>query len=432
MTPPLHLQTVAPVATTTGISLQHRYSAIRAKSLALASPLSDEDCAIQSMPDASPVKWHLAHTSWFFETFILEAHAPRYHVFDSAFRMLFNSYYNAVGDKHPRPHRGLLSRPSRADVVMYRTHVDAAMHALLRRLDSHSADVAALVELGLNHEQQHQELILTDVLHMLSRNPLQPAYLAADAAAPVHPAPQTAWIEFPAALVEIGSAGDTFAFDNELPRHRIYQHAYALANRPVNNGEFLAFIADGGYRRPELWLSEGWEWVNAQGIDAPQYWRRFGEAWGQFTLRGTRALDLAAPVSNVSLYEADAFARWAGARLPTEAEWETAARGCAIEGNFVESGALLSLAPSDGADTALAQLYGDVWEWTQSAYAPYPGYRPAPGAVGEYNGKFMCNQFVLRGGSFATPQSHIRATYRNFFPASARWQFTGIRLARDA
>ncbi len=431
MTPPRHLQTVVPVAAATGASLQDRYSAIRAKSLALASPLSDEDCAIQSMPDASPVKWHLAHTSWFFETFVLEPHASGYRAFDSAFRMLFNSYYNTVGDRHPRPHRGLLSRPSRAEVVAYRTRVDAAMHALLQRLDSHPADVAALVELGLNHEQQHQELILTDVLHMLSRNPLQPAYVAADAPASVRSAPPTAWIEFPAGLVEIGSAGDTFAFDNELPRHRVYLQAFALASRPVNNGEFLAFIADEGYRRPELWLSEGWDWVAAQGIEAPQYWRRFGGAWGQFTLRGTHALDLAAPVCNVSLYEADAYARWARARLPTESEWETASCGRAIEGNFLESGPLLSLPPA-GADVPLAQLYGDVWEWTQSAYAPYPGYRPAPGAVGEYNGKFMCNQFVLRGGSFATPQSHIRATYRNFFPASARWQFTGIRLARDA
>jgi ergothioneine biosynthesis protein EgtB len=431
MTPPRHLQTVVPVASATRVCLQDRYAAIRAKSLALASPLSDEDCAIQSMPDASPVKWHLAHTSWFFETFILERYASGYRAFDSAFRTLFNSYYNAVGDRHPRPHRGLLSRPSRADVVMYRTHVDAAMRALLQRLDAHPADVAALVELGLNHEQQHQELILTDVLHMLSCNPLQPAYVTADTPPSMHSASRSAWFEFPAALVEIGSAGATFAFDNEFPRHRVYLQAFALASRAINNGEFLAFIADGGYRRPELWLSEGWDWVRAQGIESPQYWRRFGGAWGQFTLRGTRALDLAAPVCNVSLYEADAYARWAGARLPTEAEWEIAACRHAIDGNFLESGSLLSLPPASG-DAALAQLYGDVWEWTQSAYAPYPGYRPAPGAVGEYNGKFMCNQFVLRGGSFATPQTHIRATYRNFFPASARWQFTGIRLARDA
>jgi ergothioneine biosynthesis protein EgtB len=431
MIPPRHLHTVFPDATGGVASLHERYATIREKSLALASPLSDEDCAIQSMPDASPVKWHLAHTSWFFETFVLGPHIAGYRAFERAFRKLFNSYYNAVGDKHPRPQRGLLSRPSRSEVVAYRRHVDAAMHALLQREDSLHAGVTALIELGLNHEQQHQELILTDVLHMLSHNPLQPAYSTGEAPAREPAAAPLSWTAFPAALTEIGHAGAGFAFDNETPRHRVFLEAFALASRPVNNGEFLAFIADGGYRRPELWLSEGWDWVNAGGIEAPHYWRRDGGAWSQFTLRGMRALDLAAPMCHASLYEADAYARWAGVRLPTEAEWEMAAQDRAIEGNLLDSGSLLPRPPVS-AEASLTQLYGDVWEWTQSAYSPYPGYRPAPGAVGEYNGKFMSNQYVLRGGSFATPRSHIRATYRNFFPAPARWQFTGFRLARDA
>jgi ergothioneine biosynthesis protein EgtB len=427
-----HLQqVVSDQAPATGIStLPGRYAQVRATTLALSQPLSDEDCAIQSMPDASPVKWHLAHTSWFFETFVLVPHITGYHIFDAAFRSLFNSYYNAVGDKHPRPQRGLLSRPSRTEVLAYRAHVDAAMHLLLEDEAALAPAVSALIVLGTHHEQQHQELILTDVLHMLSHHPGHPRY-APDTPTQPHESSALTWRDYPAALVETGHAGGAFAFDNESPRHRVYVESFALASRPVNNGEFLAFIADGGYRRPELWLSEGWDWVGAHCAEAPLYWRQDSGAWAQFTLRGLRALDLAAPVCHVSLYEADAYARWAGARLPTEAEWETAAAGLAIEGNLQEEGALLSRPPAEAAD-ALVQVFGDVWEWTQSAYSPYPGYRPAAGAVGEYNGKFMCNQFVLRGGSFATPRSHLRATYRNFFPASARWQFTGVRLARDA
>ena len=410
-------------------SLAQRYAEIRAATLALSAPLSDEDCALQSMPDASPVKWHLAHTSWFFETFLLEPYVAGYQPFNPAFRMLFNSYYNAVGEKHPRPARGMLSRPSLADVVAYRQHVDAALQALLKRAATLPPEAVALIELGVNHEQQHQELILTDVLHLFSCNPLQPAYVAQGRHESLQ-APRVEWHGFDAALIEVGHAGGGFAFDNESPRHRQYVHAFELASRPITNGEYLAFIADGGYRRPDLWLAEGWDWVNAQQIEAPQYWRRDAAGTHQFTLHGMLAVDLAAPVCHVSLYEADAYARWAGARLPTEGEWELAAANASTTGHFVEDG-ILRPQPAATDDGTLTQLFGDVWEWTQSAYSPYPGYRPAAGAVGEYNGKFMSNQYVLRGGSFATPRSHVRATYRNFFPAATRWQFTGFRLARD-
>jgi ergothioneine biosynthesis protein EgtB len=410
-------------------ALAPRYRAIRAATEALAAPLSPEDCAIQSMPDASPVKWHLAHTSWFFETFVLEPHVPGYRVYDAAFRVLFNSYYNAVGDKHPRPQRGLLSRPSLDAVRDYRAHVDTAIAALLAHAEP-SSRVGKLIELGLNHEQQHQELILTDVKHMLSCNPLKPAYAPArvvDEPASVAPLD---WIAFDEGLIEIGHDGAGFAFDNETPRHRQYLEAFALASRPVSNAEYAAFIADGGYRHAELWLSEGWDWVNANGIAAPLYWEDGSSGARQFTLQGMLPLEGDAPVCHVSLFEADAYARWAGARLPTEAEWELAAATVPVEGRFAEDGALCPRAARRVAP--LVQLFGDVWEWTRSAYAPYPGFRPAAGAIGEYNGKFMCNQYVLRGGSCATPRSHIRATYRNFFPAAARWQFSGIRLARDA
>ncbi|HEX5862935.1 MAG TPA: ergothioneine biosynthesis protein EgtB [Casimicrobiaceae bacterium] len=411
-------------------ALAPRFRAIRAATEALAAPLSPEDCAIQSMPDASPVKWHLAHTSWFFETFVLGPHVPGYRVHDAAFRVLFNSYYNAVGDKHPRPQRGLVSRPSLDAVRAYRAHVDAAMAALLAQTEP-SSRLGGLVELGLNHEQQHQELILTDIKHLLSCNPLKPAYAPARIEDEPASAPPLDWIAFGEGLVEIGHDGCGFAFDNETPRHRQYLEAFALASRPVTNAEYAAFIADGGYSHPELWLSEGWDWVSANAITAPLYWEDGGRGAGQFTLRGMLPLEGDAPVCHVSLFEADAYARWAGARLPTEAQWELAASTVAIEGRFAEDGALRPrIARRDS--SPLVQLFGDVWEWTQSAYAAYPGFRPAAGALGEYNGKFMCNQYVLRGGSFATPRSHIRATYRNFFPATARWQFSGIRLARDA
>ncbi|HEY2864372.1 MAG TPA: ergothioneine biosynthesis protein EgtB [Casimicrobiaceae bacterium] len=412
--------------------LADRYRNIRAATESLAARLTDEDCTIQSMPDASPVKWHLAHTSWFFETFLLEPSLPGYRAYDPAFRILFNSYYNAVGEKHPRPQRGLLSRPSRRQIGAYRTHVDEAMVRLLARRNTGDDPLAELVELGLQHEQQHQELILTDALHLLSCNPLRPAYLASadreERAATRPPAP--VWIEFDGGLAEIGHDGAGFAFDNELPRHREFLAPFALTSRPVSNGEYLAFIGDDGYRRPELWLSEGWDWLGTHGIGSPFYWRRDAGAWHQFTLRGSLPIEPGAPVCHISLFEADAYARWARARLPTESEWEVAAASAAVDGSFVEDGALLPR-PSAGAPGALTQMFGDVWEWTQSDYAPYPGYHPAAGAIGEYNGKFMCNQYVLRGGSCVTPRSHIRATYRNFFPAAARWQFSGFRLARD-
>ena len=412
-------------------SISSLYRSVRTATERLAEPLSPEDCAIQSMPDASPVKWHLAHTSWFFETFVLEPDLPGYRPFHPSFRMLFNSYYNSIGDKHPRPRRGLLSRPSLDEIRAYRAHVDAAMGGFFDR-GTMPAGMSALIELGLNHEQQHQELILTDLLHLLSCNPLKPAYApmrqTAPGASAGAPAPE--WISFRGGVVEIGHQGTRFSFDNETPRHRQYLNDFSLANRVVTNGEYLAFIDDGGYRRPELWLSEGWDWVAANSIVAPLYWQRDAENWLEFGLHGVVPMDARAPVCHVSLYEADAYARWAGVRLPSEAEWEVAASGRPVEGNFIDSGALAPQ-PANTATAGPAQLFGDVWEWTQSAYAPYPGYRPHVGAIGEYNGKFMCNQHVLRGGSCVSPRSHLRVTYRNFFPAAARWQFTGIRLARD-
>ena len=414
------------------LPMPSNYRTVRIATEQLAAPLSAEDCAIQSMPDASPVKWHLAHTSWFFETFVLAPHLPGYRLFHPAFRVLFNSYYNGIGDKHPRPRRGLLSRPSLEEVHAYRLHIDAAMAELMDR-GALPSTISALIELGLNHEQQHQELILTDVLHLLSCNPLKPPYepLLRAADAPIADAAPLAWIEFGEGIVHIGDDGSQFAFDNETLRHRQYLNGFSLASRAVTNGEYLAFIDDAGYRRPELWLSEGWDWLAANSIDAPLYWQCDGRGWLEFGLHGLRPVQASAPVCHVSLFEADAYARWAGARLPSEGEWEVAASGRPVEGNFVESGSL-EPRPANGAPVTPSQLFGDVWEWTLSAYAPYPGYRPATGAIGEYNGKFMCNQYVLRGGSCVSPRSHLRATYRNFFPAAARWQFTGIRLARDS
>ena len=406
------------------------YLEVRAASLALAEPLSPEDCAIQSMPDASPVKWHLAHTTWFFETFIL---APRgIEPFRPEFRVLFNSYYQSVGDRHPRPERGMLSRPSLDEVVDYRRHVDAAMSRVLSE-GTLDAPTRALVELGLHHEQQHQELILTDVKHLLSRNPLHPMYRKLWPLTAIRPGP-TRWIRVQGGVHEVGHAGAGFSFDNESPRHRVLLEDFEIASHPVTHGDFLAFIEAGGYRRPDLWLSAGWDTVVARGWEAPAYWQRGEDGqWLTFTLHGLESVEPYAPVCHVSFYEAEAYARWAGARLPTEAECEIAVADTPIEGNFVESGALHPLATREATpDGALAQAYGDVWEWTRSDYGPYPGFVPAPGAVGEYNGKFMANQYVLRGGSCATPRSHIRATYRNFFPADARWQFSGLRLARDA
>ena len=413
-----------------------RYLTVRAATEALARPLSAEDCCVQSMPDASPAKWHLAHTSWFFETFILERCESDFVAFDAAFRVLFNSYYQGVGRQHPRPQRGLLTRPSLARVLAYRADVDARMQRLLGRGDL-PAEVAALLELGLQHEQQHQELLLTDIKHLLWCNPLWPAYHDRPAPPEGGDAGPGGWQHFQGGLVQIGHEGAGFAFDNELPRHSVYLRPYQLATRVVTNAEYLAFMAAGGYDEPAHWLAEGWDWCRGQQIAHPLYWRQDGQGWSEFTLAGAQPLAPLQPVAHLSYYEADAYARWAGARLPTEAEWEAAASPAAVSQGHFADGGLLQPRPAQatrdapGQGGALLQMFGDVWEWTQSSYAPYPGFAPAPGAVGEYNGKFMVNQYVLRGGSCATPAGHVRASYRNFFPAMARWQFTGLRLARD-
>jgi ergothioneine biosynthesis protein EgtB len=394
-----------------------RFSEVRAHSLALAAPLSPEDQCIQSMPDASPVKWHLAHTSWFFEAVVLAAHAPGYTPFDPRFAHLFNSYYESLGPRHPRPQRGLLTRPALADVYAYRDHVDRAVLAFIGDASADAFEAAApLLELGLHHEQQHQELILTDILHAFCCNPLLPAYQPADphSLRLAVATPSVHWIEMPGGTVEIGHAGKGFAFDNEEPRHAVFLAPYRIADRLVTCGEYAQFIADGGYERVTLWLSDGWAAVQGGGWKAPAYWIAPDDArapvshWQVFGLHGARPLDPAAPVSQLSFYEAAAYAEWAGARLPTEAEWEAA---------FDAPG--------------IAQMTGHVWQWTRSAYEPYPGFRPFAGAVGEYNGKFMVNQIVLRGASSATPPGHERPTYRNFFPPAARWQFSGLRLAKD-
>jgi ergothioneine biosynthesis protein EgtB len=405
--------------------LAERFSGVRALTEVLAAPLSAEDQAAQSMPDASPTKWHQAHTTWFFETFILGPNLAGYEPFHPAFGYLFNSYYEAVGARHPRPIRGLLTRPSLEDVRAYRAHVDASMQRLLSgRIDE---STSSLVELGLNHEQQHQELLLMDIKHLFSCNPLRPSYRSrqdesANLARPL------SWREFAGGVVEIGHVGEDFAFDNESPRHHAYLEPYALADRPVTCGEWLEFIADGGYARAEFWLSEGWNTVTTERWQAPLYWSMGDEGWEVFTLAGPRPVDPNEPVCHVSLFEADAFARWAGARLPSESEWESAAAGVLPVGQLLD---IDTLHPRSVSDPDSAGLFGDVWEWTSSAYQPYPGFVTAPGAVGEYNGKFMVNQYVLRGGCCATPADHIRATYRNFFPAASRWAFSGVRLAKD-
>jgi ergothioneine biosynthesis protein EgtB len=410
-----------------------QYQQIRDFSTGLCQPLATEDYVIQSMPDCSPTKWHLAHVSWFFETFLLKPRVADYRSPNPAYAYLFNSYYNAIGDRYPRPERGHISRPSVAETYRYRAHVDEHVLDLLECADEHDLPaIAPIVTLGLHHEQQHQELILTDLKHMLSRNPLHPVYVERPPS-PAQPVPPVRWLEFPEGIVWIGHAGDDFAFDNEEPRHREFVQPFRLASRPVTNAEFLAFIHAGGYEQPEFWLSMGWATVQQEGWRAPIYWQEHDGAWWDYTLSGLRPLDSAEPVSHISYFEADAYARWADARLPTEAEWEVASASVPIEGNFAEAGRYHPAAAEAGqGDVGLAQMFGDVWEWTQSSYSPYPGFRTAPGALGEYNGKFMCNQYVLRGGSCATSQAHIRPTYRNFFPPEARWQFTGLRLAQDS
>lgn len=428
MNPAMQRATESSVATFSSQDLATRFAAVRSATMKLAAPLSPEDCTAQSMPDCSPVKWHLAHSSWFFETFVLERAAANYQPFHPDFRVLFNSYYQSVGAQYARPQRGLITRPGLDAVLAYRRAVDERMQALLQReLPAETRDV---IEIGLQHEQQHQELILTDLKHLLSFNPLYPVYQTAAAVAQTEIAQPLRWRTYDEGLFELGHDGGGFAFDNEGPRHRVFLAAYQLASRAVTNREYLEFMTAGGYERPELWLSDGWNEAQAQGWRAPLYWLQQDAQWFVFTLGGLQPVRLDEPVCHLSYYEADAFAHWAGARLPTEAEWEHAAADAAIAGNFVESGALHPTAVGDASQPP-AQMFGDVWEWTGSAYLPYPGFRAPSGALGEYNGKFMCNQFVLRGGSCATPQSHIRASYRNFFPPSARWQFSGLRLARD-
>ncbi len=426
-----------------GNGMRARYDTVRTRTEAVCEPLETEDYVVSSMPDVSPTKWHLAHTSWFFESFILAEHAPWYRSPDDRYRFLFNSYYVQAGERHCRAQRGLVTRPTVAGVFEYRAHVDAAMRRLIERIGDDAEHPAfTLIELGLHHEQQHQELLLTDIKHVLWTNPLRPTYRE-------HPDDLSResplrWRALDEGLHQIGHGGDSFAYDNEGPRHRVFLEAFELGSRLVTNREYLGFIDDGGYANPSLWLSAGLAAVQERGWSAPLYWERDGDEWSEFTLAGTRpvARALDEPVCHVSYYEADAFARWSGQRLPSEFEWEAASRQAPVTGHFVEGERFHPVAiphnstghtaAADGSDVALEQLYGDVWQWTQSPYVGYPNYRPSTGAIGEYNGKWMADQWVLRGASCATPRSHARVTYRNFFPSDARWQFSGIRLARGA
>ncbi len=412
-----------------GPALAERYRLVRSFSEQLCRPLQVEDYIVQSMPDVSPTRWHMAHVTWFFETFVLKPYQPGYEAAHPEFEYLFNSYYNRVGEQFPRARRGLLTRPSVAQIYAYRRHVDEQMKRMLDDVDRLSPQARERIELGTHHEQQHQELILMDIKHVLSCNPLVPAYRSEPLSASSASAPRLAWSEYGEEVCEIGHHGPEFAFDNEGPRHRALLPAFRLASRSVTNAEYLEFVADGGYRRSELWLADGWTTVQNEGWEAPLYWVQRDGDRHDFTLRGLQALDPHAPVCHVSFYEADAYANWAGARLPTEFEWERAADGLVVAGNFVDDERLLPV-PATGSG-APSQMFGNLWEWTRSAYGPYPGFRSAKDAVGEYNGKFMCNQFVLRGGSCVTSRSHVRATYRNFFYPQQRWMFSGIRLAGD-
>ncbi len=412
-------------------NLADRYQQVRAFSEALAAPLSAEDCVIQSMPDVSPTGWHLAHTTWFFETFVLGAD-PDYAVYDASFAFLFNSYYNSIGKQFPRSQRGLISRPGLEAIRSYRRHVD---RALLRRLHDRAADTwdagtETVIELGLQHEQQHQELMLTDIKHVLSCHPLRPCYRPGSFVSREDEPADPAWLDVDEGIYRIGHADPTFCFDNELPQHRVFLDSFRVCEQLVTCGDYLQFMADGGYRRPELWLSLGWQTASEQQWAAPLYWYHDDDGWHQFTLAGARPIEPELPVCHVSYFEADAYARWAGARLPTEAEWEVAARSSSLGEGFADRLLAAEAALHPGSRSVASSLYGDVWQWTASPYTPYPGYVAPDGALGEYNGKFMCNQYVLRGGSCATSTSHIRATYRNFFPPEARWQFTGLRLAQ--
>ncbi len=412
-------------------NLTERYSQTRHWTERLCKQLAVEDFVVQSMPDASPTRWHLAHTTWFFETFVLARFNSDYRPVSSDYRFLFNSYYNGVGEQFPRARRGLLTRPTVAEVFEYRQAVDERMLQLLQSLgDDDATEAVRLVELGINHEQQHQELILTDLKHLFSCSPLLPAYRSASAKLAATSSKPNRWFAHSGGVVQIGHEGPAFSFDNECPRHSVFLQPFEIQRRLVTNGEFIEFINDGGYSRPELWLSLGWSIIRDQKWAAPMYWIEREGQWWQFTLDGMRPLNADEPDCHVSYFEADAFARWSGARLPTEAEWEHVAAKIDLRGSFLESE---HFHPSvNDEPNNMAQLYGELWQWTASPFTPYPGYVAPPGALGEYNGKFMCNQYVLRGGSCVTPASHIRTTYRNFFPPDARWQFSGIRLARDA
>ena len=426
--------------------LRDRFHQVRKFTDALCVGLEPEDCVVQSMPDVSPAKWHLAHTTWFFETFILKKFVPGYRAEIPEYAYLFNSYYNAAGDMHRRDLRGLISRPTVSEAQRYRESIDSHMDDLLSNADEKLLDeIEPLLVLGVHHEQQHQELLITDIKHVFAQNPLYPVFRQRNGDVAAKKITPIRFIDSEETVTAIGHDGNGFAYDNEGPRHQALVHAFSLATRPVTNGEFIAFIEDNGYSRAEFWLSLGWMTVNEQRWNAPLYWTKRDGAWWNFTLSGLRRVDQSEPVTHVSYFEADAYANWAGARLPTEFEWERATLSCPIEGNFVETElfhpAPVAVAPNAfGAVSAerpeqyrdLVQMFGDVWEWTRSAYSPYSGYRAEPGALGEYNGKFMCNQYVLRGGSCATSRTHIRRTYRNFFQPEKRWQFTGIRLARDA
>jgi ergothioneine biosynthesis protein EgtB len=422
---------MTPATATTGTTtrLLDEFLLVRRQSEELCRPLSPEDMMVQSCPEASPAKWHLAHTTWFFETFLLREFLTGYREYHPDFRWLFNSYYNSVSDQPEKKLRASFSRPPAATILDYRKHVEEGIQRLLASNPAEA--VAERIVLGLQHEQQHQELLATDIKHALWTNPLRPGYVEESSARIAGPVGKIEWIAYEGGLFDIGFAGDGFAFDNELPRHPEYLRSFALGSRLITSAEYLQFIEDDGYRRPELWLAAGWDTVKAEGWAAPLYWRRRGDAWLVYTMYGERPLAdlLHAPVCHVSYYEADAFANWAGKRLPSEAEWEIAAQGLPVKGNLLDGGKLHPQALEDPFAEVPAQMFGDVWEWTQSPYVGYPGFRALAGALGEYNGKFMSNQMVLRGGSVVTPASHIRATYRNFFSPATRWQFSGIRLA---
>lgn len=424
----LQLNTHRPGSLSLLTGLWEEYQGVRQQSLKLCEPLEPEDFTIQTMDDVSPPKWHLAHSTWFFETFLLKPYQKNYQEFDPQFNYLFNSYYKGIGSHYPRPKRGLLSRPTISQIRDYRAHVDQCMGRFLA--SPRSEEVKRKIILGLNHEQQHQELLLTDIKHILATNPTHPQYLPTQVPNEDRSIELT-FISFPERLFTMGFQGEGFSFDNELPPHKHFLKAYQMANRLVTNGEFLEFVLDGAYENPLLWLSDGWDWVQSHGIKQPLYWEHTTEGRFEHSLGGRRELHLATPVSHLTCYEADAFARWAGARLPTEAEWEQACNTTSQQGHFYDPKWLHPRPAEAKQGVTLQQMMGELWEWTASSYSPYPGFRPAPGAVGEYNGKFMVNQMVLRGGSCLTPHGHVRPTYRNFFPPHAAWQATGIRLAKD-